>query len=733
MSNPVTIRVRKRRGNIENYNIEKIRVCITHACEGLDVNPLSLESLFDASIYDGITTTEIQTNLIHHSKTLCSPFEPDWTVVAGRLETMNLWADTRSYDVDFVDFVKEQINLGIWKHPAFSVYSEEEIEIVGTFIQHDRDLKHSYASVITAKNKYLLPGECIQHMFMGNAMIIASVESKENRLRYVREIYEDLSKREISSATPWLGNLRSNGNIASCFIIAVDDNIDSIMNNLKRAAMISKSGGGLGVFLGMLRARGSDLMGVSGRAGGIIGWNKLFNDVALFVNQAGKRAGAFTLALPIWHADIEEFLLCQTEHGDLRQKAYDIQPQVTYHDLFMELKGKAGDGSQNIWHTFCPHEVEKKLGLKIYDSFGDEFVRVYNECVKAKQSGILKVGKEYNAKELHKLVMKRQFETGLPYIAFVDKINAENPNKHEGFIYCVNLCTESFSVTIADKYGHTCNLLSLTVGRIEMDALEKVAGRATRMLDNGIELTNPPSEISKAHNQRYRTIGIGIQGLHDIIAREFSSYNDLNFIEEVAERICYGAVMESIQLAKERGPYPAFKGSEWDNGNMTARFKKNSVVGYDWDHVQELINEYGIRNSQLFSPAPNTSSSIFMDAAAGVMPVYSAFFYEDNDNGVMPVAAMYLKQNPICYSRDVTKFKPWTLPKVIGALQKWVDTGISAEYIMDKNEEDFNVRYLWDTIEAAWESGNKAVYYIRTIKKGEKLVKSADACAGCSG
>ena len=83
MSNPVTIRVRKRRGNIENYNIEKIRACIGRACEGLDVNPLSLESLFDASIYDGITTTEIQTNLIHHSKTLCSPLEPDWTVVAG--------------------------------------------------------------------------------------------------------------------------------------------------------------------------------------------------------------------------------------------------------------------------------------------------------------------------------------------------------------------------------------------------------------------------------------------------------------------------------------------------------------------------------------------------------------------------------------------------------------------------------------------------------------------------
>jgi ribonucleoside-diphosphate reductase alpha chain len=733
VSNPVSIRVKKRRGNLENYNIEKIKQCVSFACEGLEVDPLALESLFDASIYDGISTEDIQENLIHHAKTLASPFAPDWTVVAGRLETMNLWAKTRSYEIPFVDFVKEQLSLGIWKHPAFALYSDEEIEEIGNLIHRDRDLNHSYASVITAKNKYLLPGECIQHMFMGNAMIIASVERPEKRMEMVRQTYEDLSNREISSATPWLGNLRSNGNIASCFILAVSDNIDSIMDNLKRAALISKSGGGLGVFLGMLRARGSSLMGYNGRAGGIIGWNKLFNDVALFVNQAGKRAGAFTIALPVWHSDIEEFLMCQAEHGDLRQKAFDIQPQVTYPDLFMKLKGKAGDHSENVWHTFCPHEVKEKLGYEIYNSFGEEFEFVYNECVKAKESGILKVGKAYNAKELHKLVMKREFETGLPYIAFIDRINECNPNKHEGYIYCVNLCTESFSITVPDKYGHTCNLLSIVVGRVSKENLENVAARCVRILDNGIDLTMPPSDVSKAHNERYRTIGIGIQGLHDIIAAEWSSYNDINFITEVAERICYGAVKESIQLAKERGAYPAFKGSEWDNGNMIARFKKHSVVGYDWDALQEEINLYGIRNSQLFSPAPNTSSSIFMDAGAGIMPVYAPFFYEDNDNGAIPVAAMHLKSNPICYSRDVTKFKPWTLPAVVGALQKFVDTGISAEYVMDKNDEEFNVLYLWDTIENAWLEGNKAVYYIRTIKKGEKLVRVAEVCAGCAG
>ena len=132
------------------------------------------------------------------------------------------------------------------------------------------------------------------------------------------------------------------------------------------------------------------------------------------------------------------------------------------------------------------------------------------------------------------------------------------------------------------------------------------------------------------------------------------------------------------------------------------------------------------------SPAPNTSTSIFMDAAAGVMPVYSAFFYEENRDGVVPVTSMYLKENPISYSRDVTKFKPWDLTSMVGAKQYWVDTGISAEYIMDKNQEGFSAKWLWDTQESAWKNKTKAVYYIRTLKQGERLAKD-EGCVSCSG
>lgn len=870
MVSNMQMNVTKRNGSKELFQVEKIRQCIEFACEGLDAEPLALESLFNETLFDGITTSAIQENLIQHAKTLCSTTSPDWTFVAGRLETMQLWANTRAYEQDFIDFFKEQRELGLWAHESFGLYSDEEIEIIGDMIDKERDLNHSYASVLTAKEKYLLPGECIQHIFIGNAMIIEGhIKDKAARLKRVKRTYDRFSNREISQATPWLGNLRSGGNISSCFIMDIPDDIEGIYAGLTNAARISKSGGGLGIHMGRVRARGSWLMGYFGRSGGIMPWIRLQNDTAVAVNQAGKRAGAFTVAVPAWHADVEEFFGCQREEGDLRMKAFDIQPQLVAPDLFMELTNEKG--TEDNWHTFCPYEVKRELGIEIVGTYGEEFRRVYDICVEAKKQGVLKVGKAYNAKALLKLGMKTMFETGMPYISFIDRINEVNPNKHEGFIPCVNLCvapetqiltdaghitigdhegekvnvwngqefseveivktgtnqellkvyfdnervlecthyhkfyvygvnkeivekranqlkigdqiidfslpgmdeiltikiesveytgrisdtycftepkrhmgvfngiltgqcTESFSNVVAGVLDHTCNLLSIVVGRVGIQGLEEAAYDATYILDAGIDLTNPPTKNSKDHNQRYRTIGIGIQGLHDIIALEGSHYFDERFITEVAERIQFGAVRASIELAKANGPYPAFKGSEWDNGNMIRRFREHSVVyGDRWNELQEEIDKYGIRNSQLTSPAPNTTTSIFMDAAAGVMPVWGAFFYEDNKNGLMPVVAMHLKGNPLSYSRDVTRFNPWDLTKPVSWIQRFTDTGVSAEYLMDKNREDFNAKFLWDTIQNAWRNGTKAVYYIRNLKKGERLVKGDDLCAGCAG
>lgn len=718
------MQVTKKDGSLEPFSFDKIRTAVNMACEGLEVNVETLIGKFDEFLYDGIPTGTIQQNLIHHAKTLCSPSEPDWTLVAGRLQVMDMWSTGREYNIPFPEYVESQLACGAWTHPELAKWGEEGLHRIGNMIVKDRDLQHSYASVQTALGKYLGKNEQIQLMLMGNAAIIA-----EN-LKDVQEIYDALSLRKLSLASPWLSNLRSQGNISSCFIVSPKDDLDSIYRMLHASAKISKRGGGESVDISRCRANGSDLMGTPNAAGGVLGWVKLINDTAVYVNQGGKRKGAISVHLAAWHKDIIDFLDVQTEVGDQRKKSHDIKPQVGLSDLFMRLK----DDEQNLWYMFCPHEVEDVLGLRIYDVYGEDFEQCYYKCVEAAKSGVLKVWSAISAKKLFIKIMRTQFETGMPYIAFLDEINRCNPNSHKGNIPCVNLCTESFSVVKPDRYHHTCNLASLVVGRIAMADLSYYAGVAVRILDRGIDLTDAPTDESERHNRTFRTIGIGIQGLHDIVARERKSFKDLKFITEVAERIQYGAVLASIDLAKRKGAYPAFKGSKWDTGELTRKYAANSVCpDIDWYAVQHLIDQWGIRNSQLTSPAPNTTTSIFMDAGAGIMPVYSAFFYEDNKNGPMPVAAMHLKDNPLSYARDLTKYLPWEMVDVTAAVQKFTDTGVSAEYLMDKNQEDFKARWLWDTIQRAWETGTKAVYYVRTLKKGEKLVKGADVCVGCSG
>jgi ribonucleoside-diphosphate reductase alpha chain len=536
-------------------------------------------------------------------------------------------------------------------------------------------------------------------------------------------------------ATPFLSNLRKGGNIASCFIMALEDDIHSIFDNIKRIALISKNGGGLGIFLGLLRAKGSDVNGASNAAGPVTQWIKIINDTLVAVNQQGKRAGAGTVALPIWHNDILDFLEIQTESGAERLKSHDIFPQITIPDIFMER-----DKNKESWTTFCPYEVKKVLGIDIRGMYGDDFRNAYLKIEKAAEEGKLTVFRKFeNARDITKLIMRTQFETGLPYIAFTDTINEYNPNKgddnsHIG-IPCVNLCTESFSNVKPDELGHVCNLASLVLGNIkDFKELGKISRLTTRILDYGINLTNAPDNITSAHNNRYRTVGIGLQGLHDHLAREGMNFRDTDYIREIAECVQYNAIVESSNLAKIFGSFSAFDNSEWKNGNRISVFKENASGKYDWNSLQDLININGLRNSQVTSPAPNTSTSIYMDSSASILPVYDAFFSEDNKNGRLVVAAKFLKTNPLGYGKTFAKHSPIEIINVVSELQKFIDTGISMELIFDQRNEDFKAKDLYDAIHYAHEKHIKSIYYIRSIKNNSTLdTKPDENCVSCAG
>ena len=726
------MKVIKRDGKTEDYNCKKIKKAITFACEGLNVNPLTLEAKFDETLFDGVTTKAIQDNLILHAKNLASPLEDQWLLVSGRLATMNRWGDVGCYEKPFLTYFKEQRNNGEWTHTNFGVYTEEEVKLIGSYIIKERDLQHTIASVETVESKYLSKNECIQMLFIGNAMLYASVENTPHtRLLRVKEFYEELSLLDWSLASPQLMNLRKGLNNASCFIIAPADDLDSIYDAFKDAATISKNGGGMGWYLGFIRAKGSSLMGTEGGSGGVLPQVKVLNDTLVYINQAGKRKGAGTVALPIWHNDIMDFFDIQTEVGDPRSKSFDIQPQVCFTDLFMQ---KLEDNPQQDWITVCPHEVKEKLGIILPNMYNEDFVEAYSKIEKAIGGGVLKTFTKHKVIDVWRKYLQVFFEKGRPYAAFMCKVNRDNPNKHDGYIYCVNLCVESFSNTKPDVYHHTCSLASLVVGRIAVTDLSNKASSLTRLLNNGMMITKAPVVESENHLRDYRTVGVGIQGLADILAREWKSYEDLEFITEVCERIQYGCVRESIKMAQEYTPYPKFKGSRWDVGDIFDEYHRNSVCeDLDWLELKSLCKVHGIYNSQVPSPAPNTSTSIFMMACAGFMPQYAEYFYEDNKDGKTPVSSMYIAENPIFYANSIGHFKQHELTKAVGAGQKFVDTGISAEYVLDRNLHEVTAKDVSMLVKEAWKNGNKAVYYLRTIKIGEQLVKTDELCVSCSG
>lgn len=718
--------VTKRDGSTKPYDISKIKKSIEFATADQGVNPLQLESSIDHFIKNGIKTSYIQDNIIRHALQLATAQEPQWIIVAGRALAMQQWADFKLRNKSFYEIIQYNIKKGEYTADLNKFYTKEQMNELGSYIDMTRDLAHSHASLITATKKYLGKYELNQHMHMVNAMRFGQLEKPESRIEFVKAVYDVLSLRLVSLATPFMSNLRKGGNVSSCFILSIADDLDSIFQNIHRMAKISKNGGGLGVYLGHIRAKGSSVNGADNAAGSITQWVKIINDTMVAVNQGGKRAGAASVALPVWHNDISDFLDMQTEHGDIRLKSFDVFPQIVVHDIFMER-----DANKQPWTTFCPFEVKTKLGIDVNKLWGKEFTEAYLKIEEAAQSGKLKVTTRYeNARDITKQFMRTWVETGLPYTTFIDTINETNPNKHDGLIQCVNLCTESFSNTVADQYAHTCNLCSINLSNVEsFQHLGEISRLAARILDYGIELSNNPDSITMDHNNRYRTIGIGQMGLHDYLAKNFTTYNDLATISKISECIEYNAALESTQLAKEYGAYEAFNGSMWQTGELVSKFKSKSCGEYDWDYLQSQIDTYGIRNSQLTSPAPTTSTALYQDCSASILPVFDAFFGDDNSNGALLVAAKYLSQNPVGYGKTLIKFKSTEIIDITAAEQEFIDTGCSMELLFDHNDPTFTAKTLYDAFRYAHHKKTKAIYYIRNSKKNSK----GPACVGCSG
>ena len=267
-------------------------------------------------------------------------------------------------------------------------------------------------------------------------MHLAIPEVKSKRIEWAKRFYDVLSSLKATMATPTMSNARKPFyQLSSCFIDTVDDSLNGIYKSLDNFANVSKFGGGMGIYIGKVRALESSIRGFKGAAGGVIPWIKLFNDTAIAVDQLGVRNGSVAIWLDAWHKDIPEFLQIRTNNGDDRKKAHDVFPGLCYPNLFWRLAEEDIDAN---WYMMCPHEIKVVKGYSLEDFYGEEWEEKYYECVN--DDRISK--RVMSVKDIVRLIIKSAAETGTPFAFYRDTVNKMNPNKHKGIIYSSNLCTE---------------------------------------------------------------------------------------------------------------------------------------------------------------------------------------------------------------------------------------------------------------------------------------------------
>ena len=421
-------------------------------------------------------------------------------------------------------------------------------------------------------------------------------------------------------------------------------------------------------------------------------------------------------------------------------KAYDIFPQIVVSDLFME---KVRDNEN--WYLFCPHEVEKELGIKLPEIWGQEYRDAWKPLMAAIHEKRLKLYQRISARDLFKQIMKTQIETGLPYITFKDALNKANPNQHDGYIPGFNLCCESTSNVKTGELAHCCNLASLNLANIERDQVGYYCWLATLLLDTTIDLTNPPFGDAKKHNNRYRTVGVGIMGLADYLAKNnllYASEEARENVSQLLEDIAYHCISTSVEIARTKGAYEAYPDSQWSkglfmNGRTLEDVMSKSQHPERWRVLQTKLLEYGTRNSQLTAIAPNTSTSLLHGCTASILPVFSRFFY-DKAKGSVPIAPPFIKDKFWYYQENKTMYQTEVV-KMTATIQQWIDTGISMELLFNLNEGVYwkdeptrcmVAKEIYEVILLAWKLGCKAIYYVRSVQKD--TFKETEHCVACA-
>lgn len=785
------IHVVHRDGTRIPFDANKINLALLKATEGLP-DPVSkvvqVATELQLTLFDGITTEQLDEAVIHTALQNVKD-DPDFDKIAARLLLKNVYKNILGdYETDaelaklhaqkFPAYVKEAVKDGLLDERM--VDGRFDLKKLGAALNPDRDELFKYIGVVTNKNRYALrknsgaPIETPQFTHMRIAMGLSFNE--EDPTKAAIDFYEHMSKLEYVPG----GSTRVNAGgafpqLSNCFLMEVQDDMESIAKGIRDTMWIAKGTGGIGITMTKLRAAGSPVKTTNTESTGPIPFMKMVDTALFAVSRKGKKAGAAAMYLENWHLNFPQFLDLRQNSGDPYLRTRFMNTAVYISDEFMKRVEADKD-----WYLFDPAETPDLPEL-----YGEAFSKRYAEYVKMAEAGKIREFSKLPARQQFKQILTSLQATSHPWLTWKDTINVRALNNNTGTIHCSNLCTEITLPQDAENVS-VCNLISINLSqhlgadlKWDWKKMEASVRSATRQLDNLVDITNTPIPEAMNSNSKNRAVGLGLMGFSEVLERLGHSYDSpeaFDLIDQVTEFISYYSIDESADLAQVRGSYETFKGSGWSKGLLpvdtldelaTSRKVKVNVTRkhkLDWEVLRKKTKK-GMRNATLMAIAPTANIGLIAGTTPGLDPQFAQIFSRSTLSGkflevnvnlvnALKDAGLWeqVKDEVLARQGDIqgidvipqhikdvykTSFQlsPYSFIEVAARAQKWVDQAISRNmYLETRNIDDYVEIYT-----EAWKRGLKTTYYLHVkprhqaeqsttkVNKTEEISKSGGA------
>jgi len=780
---PTTMQVRKRNGNLEPVDVNKIVNAVARAAEGLlGVDPLTVSTRTIAALADGATSRELDELSIRTAAGLIVE-EPNYSKLAARMLATYIDKEVRNQNIPwFSEATETGHRLGLIGDET-AEFVRAHSPALNAAIDSGRDRNFEFFGLRTVYDRYLLRHpdtrlviETPQYFMLRVACGLST--SPDEAVAF----YDLISSLAYLPSSPTLFNSGTmHPQMSSCYLLdSPEDSLEGIYRRYTDIARLSKYAGGIGVGWHRVRSKGSLIRGTNGLSNGIVPWLKTLDSSVAAVNQGGRRKGAACVYLETWHADVEQFLELRDNTGDHARRTHNINLANWVPDLFMERVELDWR-----WSLFDPKKVPE-----LTDTYGEEFRAIYEQ---AEADGLYE--QQVSARQLYTRMMRTLAETGNGWMTFKDAANAKcnqtgpgpggDANARDRVVHLSNLCTEIIEVTSADETA-VCNLGSVNLGafvqratasngsapaRFDFERLGEVVRLVVGFLDRVIDINYYPTGESEASNRRWRPVGLGLMGLQDVFFKlglAFDSAEARSLSRRISEEIYFNALWASTDLAEAGGPHPGFADTRASAGEL--QFDLWSAEPSDpdrWGPLRERIATHGLRNSLLVAIAPTATIAAIAGCYECIEPQVSNLFKRETLSGEFMQVNRYLvaelKARGLWDDRMIADVKKaegsiqqieripedlravyrtaWEIPQR-SLIEMAADRGAFIDQSQSLNlfMEAPTIGKLSSMYMHAWKQGLKTTYYLRSRPKTRinqtttngSAPTGAEAAAACS-